>query len=118
MNRLFRLLLLFAALAVTVGAPIVAHAAETEEKSLPLASPVLLKLGPWVVTSSMVVTWVVAALIIIFAQAATRNMKEIPDGAQNFWEWLVEGLYNFLESIVGHALVKRTFWFFATIFIL
>jgi F-type H+-transporting ATPase subunit a len=27
-------------------------------------------------------------------------------------------LYNFLESIIGHELVKKTFWFFATIFIL
>ena len=40
-----------------------------------------------------------------------------PDGAQNFLEWLVEGLYDFLESIIGPHLVKRTFWFFATIFI-
>jgi len=48
---------------------------------------------------------------------ATRKMKEVPDGAQNFLEWLVEGLYSFLESIIGAHLVKRTFWFFATIFI-
>jgi F-type H+-transporting ATPase subunit a len=45
-------------------------------------------------------------------------MHEVPDGSQNFIEWLVEGLYNFLESIIGHELVKKTFWFFATIFIL
>ena len=38
-------------------------------------------------------------------------------GAQNFWEWMVEGLYNFLESVIGTHLVKKTFWFFATIFI-
>ncbi|RYD78168.1 MAG: F0F1 ATP synthase subunit A, partial [Verrucomicrobiaceae bacterium] len=36
---------------------------------------------------------------------------------QNFWEFLVEGLRNFLESIIGRDLTKRTFWFFATIFI-
>jgi F-type H+-transporting ATPase subunit a len=27
------------------------------------------------------------------------------------------GLYGFLEGIIGPHLVKRTFWFFATIFI-
>jgi F-type H+-transporting ATPase subunit a len=32
-------------------------------------------------------------------------------------EWLVGGLYDFLESIMGPHLVKRTFWFFATIFL-
>ncbi len=41
----------------------------------------------------------------------------MPSGAQNFWEWLVEGLYSFLENIIGRELVKKTFWFFATIFI-
>jgi F-type H+-transporting ATPase subunit a len=106
---------LLATLAITVGAPIAARAAETEE--LPLNAP-RFYIGPLFVTSSMLVTWIVAVIIIIFAQIATRDMKEVPEGAQNFIEWLVEGLYNFLESIVGHQLVKKTFWFFATIFIL
>jgi F-type H+-transporting ATPase subunit a len=44
-------------------------------------------------------------------------MKQVPDGAQNFLEWLVESLYNFLEGLLGRHLVDRTFWFFATIFI-
>jgi len=70
------------------------------------------------VTNSMLVTWIVAVGIIVFAQVATRDMQEVPEGSQNFVEWLVEGLYNFLESIIGHHLVKKTFWFFATIFIL
>ncbi|MBV9618698.1 MAG: F0F1 ATP synthase subunit A, partial [Verrucomicrobia bacterium] len=55
--------------------------------------------------------------IIIFAQIATRRIQRIPSGVQNFWEWLVESLYNFLESIIGRELVGKTFWFFATIFI-
>jgi F-type H+-transporting ATPase subunit a len=46
-----------------------------------------------------------------------RNPKPIPGRRQNFWEWLVEGLYNFLEGIVGRKLVQKTFWFFATLFI-
>jgi len=69
------------------------------------------------ITNSMVVSWIVAVGLIIFAQLATRDMKGVPGGAQNFLEWLVEGLYNFLESIIGPHLVKRTFWFLATIFI-
>ena len=69
------------------------------------------------ISSSMVVTWVVAILLIVAAQIATRDIKEIPEGAQNFWEWVVEGLHNFLEGIVGRELVGKTFWFFASIFI-
>ncbi len=75
------------------------------------------KIGPFAMTNSMIVTWLVAIGIIIFAQTATRQIKDVPDGAQNFWEWLVESLHNFLESIIGHDLVKKTFWFFATLFI-
>jgi F-type H+-transporting ATPase subunit a len=118
MKRFCRLFLLLPALALTAGAPLAAHAAEKQQESLPLYAPSLFKVGPLVVTSSMVVTWVVAVAVIVFAQIATRNMKEVPEGAQNFCEWLVEGLYNLLEGIIGHQLVKKTFWFFATIFIL
>jgi F-type H+-transporting ATPase subunit a len=69
------------------------------------------------ITNSMVVSWVVALGLIVFARIATRDMKRVPDGAQNFLEWLVSALYGLLEGIIGPHLVKRTFWFFATIFI-
>ncbi len=65
----------------------------------------------------MLVTWFVAVGIIVFAQLATRKIKPVPTGIQNFWEWMVEGLYDFLESVIGSHLVRKTFWFFATIFI-
>src|SRR5262249_4552262 len=69
------------------------------------------------ITNSMLVSWIVALGLIIFAQLATRKMEQVPRGAQNFLEWLVESLYGFLEGILGPHLVKRTFWFFATVFI-
>jgi F-type H+-transporting ATPase subunit a len=69
------------------------------------------------ITNSMVVSWIVAAGLIIFARVATRDMKGVPAGAQNLLEWLVGGLYDFLQGIIGPELVKRTFWFFATAFI-
>ncbi len=69
------------------------------------------------ITNSMVVMWVVAVGLILFAQVATRTMKEVPEGSQNFLEFLIEALYRFLEGIIGRHLVERTFWFFASIFI-
>lgn len=69
------------------------------------------------ITNSMVVTWVAAVLLIGLSQAATHKMQAVPKGLQNFWEWLVEGLYTFLESVIGKHLVARTFWYFATVFI-
>lgn len=88
-----------------------------EHEGVPLKAAEIVRLGKFAVTNSMLVTWIVAVGIILFAQAATRNIKAVPDGKQNFWEWLVESLHNFLESIIGRDLVRKTFWFFATIFI-
>ena len=111
----------------TISPAVAAEHVEKEEHGLPQAAVHLVDFGPYqvggktvgpfAITNSMLVTWVVALLIIICAQVAMRNVREVPEGAQNFWEWLVEGLYGFLETIIGTQLVKKTFWFFATIFI-
>jgi F-type H+-transporting ATPase subunit a len=69
------------------------------------------------ITNSMLVTWIIAAIIIVFAQIATRHVQAIPSGSQNFWEWIVEGLHDFLENIIGRELVRKGFWFYATVFI-
>jgi F-type H+-transporting ATPase subunit a len=114
-NRYFLLLSILTLVCGCVLAPS-AIAAETEP-AVPLKPAPLFEIGRFAITNSMLVTWIVAVGIIVFAQIATRNIKPIPSGVQNFWEWLVEGLYNFLEGIIGRELVKKTFWFFATIFI-
>src|SRR5205809_1947708 len=90
---------------------------KAEHEALPLHAVPLVRIGKFGITNSMLVTWIVAAGVIILAQTAMRNPKRIPGRRQNFWEWLVEGLYNFLEGIVGRKLVQKTFWFFATLFI-
>ncbi len=106
-----------------VGAPLAALAAqetrpaEPAEQGLPQRAVEIGHLGAFPLTNSMLVTWIVALAVIVFAQVATRNMKLVPDGAQNFWEWMVESLHHFLEGIIGAHLVQRTFWFFASIFI-
>ena len=69
------------------------------------------------ITNSMVVSWIVALALILFAQVTTRNMKQVPSGGQNFLEWLVGALYKFMADLIGPHLAERTFWFFATIFI-
>ena len=106
-----------AALASSALATETAAPAQVEHEGVPLKPAPIVQIGKFAITNSMLVTWIVSAGIIVFAQTATRRIKPIPSGLQNFWEWLVESLYNFLESIIGRELVKKTFWFFATIFI-
>lgn len=64
----------------------------------------------------MVMVWIAVGLIVLFCRAATGKMTLVPVGFQNFAEWAVESLYNFLENLMGPHLTKRTFWFFGTIF--
>jgi F-type H+-transporting ATPase subunit a len=99
------------------GTAVRSEAAKHEEHGLPPDAPRLGRTGSSFVTSSMVVTWTVALGLIIFTRYATRKMQLAPAGAQNFLEWLVETLHEFLEGIIGPELVTKTFWFFATVFI-
>jgi F-type H+-transporting ATPase subunit a len=69
------------------------------------------------ITNSMLVSWIVALGLIVFAQAATRDMQLVPTRLQNFLEWLVEGLHTFMAGMLGKHLADRTFWFFGTIFL-
>ena len=117
-RHLFRTTLIALCATGLLAAPTLAWAAESaEHETLSLKAVPLFQIGGFPVTNSILVSWVVALGVIICAQLATRNIQTVPGGAQNFWEWLVESLHNFLESIIGHELVKKTFWFFATIFI-
>jgi F-type H+-transporting ATPase subunit a len=90
---------------------------EPEESSLSRTAVEIARPFGFPITNSMAVSWAVALGLIVFAQLATRRMKAVPDGAQNFLEWLIDGLYGLLEGIIGRHLVDRTFWFFATVFI-
>ena len=90
---------------------------EAAEHGLPQAAVEIGRPFGFPVTNSMLVTWVVALALIVFAQFATRKMQPVPSGSQNFLEWMVESLAGFLEGIIGKHLTERTFWFFASIFI-
>ena len=93
-----------------------AHPAPAEHHGLPPAAPAF-SIGPIQFTSSMAITWTVALILIVVAQLATRKVQLVPSGLQNFMEWLVEGLYDFFGEILGPKLVKKSFWFFCTIFL-
>lgn len=85
---------------------------------LPLYAEEVLRIGPIPITNSMIMVWCVALVLVLVAQAATKNMRLIPTKLQNFVEWLVESLMNFFAGIMGEHLARRTFWFLGTIFIL
>jgi F-type H+-transporting ATPase subunit a len=68
-------------------------------------------------SNSIFVSLFVAGFIIWFSRKATKNMTVVPGGTQNFFEAVVQGLYDLIESIVGAHMVARTFALLATLFI-
>ena len=85
-----------------------------EHHALPLNAERLHETLP--VTNSMIMVWIAVGLIVLFCRAATRKMALVPAGFQNFAEWAIESLYDFLAALMGEQLTKRTFWFFGSIF--
>jgi F-type H+-transporting ATPase subunit a len=102
---------------VSTGVVLALNIAEPEAHGLSQSAVEIGRVLGLPITNSMLVTWIVAAGLIVFARLATRSMHQVPSGAQNFLEWLIESLYGFLEGIIGRHLVERTFWFFGTVFI-
>jgi len=93
-------------------APTVEHAVH----GLSQNAPVLFHLGPIPVSNSMLVSWIVTLVIIFMVRAAAGKVSSVPRGMQNFFEFMIESLYEMLEGIMGSHLTKRTFWFFASVF--
>ncbi len=68
-------------------------------------------------SNSLLVSAIVSVFIIWFARKATKNMSVIPGATQNFFEAVVQTLYDLIESIVGAHMVARVFSLLATLFI-
>ena len=68
-------------------------------------------------TNSILVSMILVVLLVTWAQRATRRMELIPGKAQNFFELIVEGLYEFFEGIVGHHMIAKSFSLLATLFL-
>jgi F-type H+-transporting ATPase subunit a len=54
------------------------------------------------ISDSIIMMWLVMAILIIFAYIFTRKLKTIPEGKQNFIEVIVEFINNFVKGNIGH----------------
>ncbi|MEN3941355.1 F0F1 ATP synthase subunit A [Prosthecobacter sp. SYSU 5D2] len=69
------------------------------------------------VTNSCLVAAIVTGVIIWMANKATSKMTLIPHPWQNFFESIIEAVYNQVEAIVGPKQAPRAFPLLATLFI-
>lgn len=68
------------------------------------------------ITNSLVATWIVMAVLIVFSLAATRKLTLVPGGIQSVAELVVGGLYDFFSTVLGPR-IKQFFPLVASFFI-
>ncbi len=69
------------------------------------------------VPNTLLHTFLADITLLLLAFLATRNMKEVPEGLQNFVEWVIEGFYGLTEDIAGDR-ARQWFPYIMTIFLL
>lgn len=86
------------------------------EPHVSLAAEPLFEEGPAWLTNALITTLIVDIILIVLALVTRSGLKMNPSGFANFMEWVIEGLYNLVESVAGrHA--RRFFPLAATIFL-
>lgn len=58
------------------------------------------------ITSTILTSWIVMAVVLLVMVLATRRMREIPSGAQNLVEFAYESLHGFAASLGGPAAAR------------
>jgi len=69
------------------------------------------------ITNTMITALIVIVLLITLAYFSTRKMALVPKGMQNFFEMIVEALYNMVVGTAGEKHARRFFPVIATIFL-
>ncbi|MDO8429184.1 MAG: F0F1 ATP synthase subunit A [Candidatus Daviesbacteria bacterium] len=71
------------------------------EHQITFAPEVIGYIGSFPLTNTIFVTWITMAILVILSYLATANLKTIPTGLQNFFEFAVEGIYDLVEGLAG-----------------
>ncbi len=83
-----------------------------------IAPEVVLHLGGFGVTNTLLATWVTMLVLIVLSALATRRMELVPRSRlQNLYEMIIEGFYKIVEDIVGPEWARTFFPIVMTIFL-
>ncbi len=84
---------------------------------VPIAAEKLFSIGPIPITNTILTTWLVTAILLIFAYFATRHMEKVPRSMQNIAEAAVDVLQDLVSSLSGNKTsvflpIVASFFFF------
>lgn len=86
------------------------------EHGIVLAPEQIGHIGILPVTNTLLVSWLVTLVLIVFAFVATRRLALVPSGVQNFFEMIIEFGYNTVEEL-AHSRTKMIFPVVMTFFL-
>ncbi len=111
-------LIIFGAIVVTVALIVISvFVVQPPKPIIDIKGEVLTTVGPLDITNTLFTSWVAMALLLLICIVAVRKVSMIPSGFYNFFEALIEGIYNFIVGIVGEKNGRRFFPLIATFFI-
>jgi F-type H+-transporting ATPase subunit a len=83
-----------------------------------LAAEPIFKIGSFGVNNALLTSWLVVIILSVLAYFGGRGTKMIPGKMQNFFEAIIEGLFNFFDSIwEDRKKTQKYFSLLATFFI-
>ena len=77
----------------------------------------LATVGPLDILNTLFSAWVIIGLLLLISLLAVRNRSMVPSGFYNFFEAIIEAIYNFVTGIAGEQHGRRFFPLIATFFI-
>ncbi len=95
-------------------------ASESHEKGvhIALAAEKLGDIGGFPVTNTLVTSWIVMALLIVVAVVVGKRVSLVPSRLQTLFEWMFEGVYDFMASTLENRdLARRFFPLLVTLFL-
>lgn len=81
-----------------------------------LTAEVVAHIGSFPVTNSILVTWIVIAILVVISYLSTRKVSLVPSGLQNIMESIVEVGYSTVENL-AHSRTRVIFPIVMTFFL-
>ena len=86
--------------------------------NISIAAETLFFWGTIPITNSIIIAFVISIALMLFVMIVGGKFKEAPQGIQNFLELVIDGMYDFVNSITHDRTKSRRFFpVVATIFI-
>ena len=78
--------------------------------NISIAAEAIAHWGSLAITNTLVMAVVISVLLMLFVILATRRLREVPRGVQNFLELVIEGLFDFITSVTHDREKSRKFF--------